>query len=85
MHDWHLANEIIRVAEEQIKERNISSVYEVCISLGSIKEHGEEINPDNLESNLRLLSRGTVMDGANFTIKPIADKGIWILKEICSR
>lgn len=51
------------------------------IELGSVIEHGEEINPENLEFNLKLLAKNTIAQGLEIEIKKVK-KDSWGLKEI---
>ena len=81
MHDLHAADQILKLALDQANENNILQVKRIVIELGSILEHGEEINPDNLEFNLKLLAKNTPADKAEIVIKKI--KGFnWRLVEI---
>ncbi len=55
MHDFHLANQIVKIAKDFAKEHNISKITEIKIELGNIIEHGENISPENLKYNINLL------------------------------
>lgn len=55
MHDFHLADQIVKIAKEYAQKNNLSQVTEIVIELGEIIEHGEGILPKNLEYNIRLL------------------------------
>ncbi len=81
MHDFHLADTIHRTILEYAAKNNLKKITRVVIELGSIIEHGEEILPENLKFNLRLLFQGTMADSLEVAIEPVrADN--WMLKEI---
>ena len=49
MHDFHLADQIVKIAKEYAAKNNLSQIREIVIELGEIIEHGEGIAPVNLE------------------------------------
>lgn len=55
MHDFHLADQIVKLAKEYAQKNNLSQITEIVIELGEIIEHGEGITPENLEYNIKLL------------------------------
>jgi Zn finger protein HypA/HybF involved in hydrogenase expression len=55
MHDFHLANEIVKITREEARKNGLSKIKEIKIELGDIIEHGESISPENLEYNINLL------------------------------
>lgn len=55
MHDFHLADQIVKIAKEYAAKNNLSQITEIMIELGDIIEHGEGIAPANLEYNIKLL------------------------------
>ena len=55
MHDFHLANEIVKIAQEEARKNGLSKINSIQIELGIIIEHGESISPENLEYNINLL------------------------------
>lgn len=55
MHDFHLADQIVKLAKEYAAKNGLSQITEIVIELGDIIEHGEGIAPANLEHNIRLL------------------------------
>jgi len=55
MHDFHLANQIVKIAKEHAAKNNLSQITKIVIELGEIIEHGESILPANLEYNIKLL------------------------------
>lgn len=55
MHDFHLADQIVKIAKEYAAKNNLSQITEIVIELGDIIEHGEGIKPENLEYNIKLL------------------------------
>ena len=81
MHDWHLANEILKTVLEHANKNGLKNVSRVDIELGSILEHGEYISSENLIHNFKLLAENTIAKDANLEIKKI--KGtVWKLKEV---
>ncbi len=81
MHDFHLADQIYKVISDHAEKNNLKKVKKVIIELGSIVEHGEEILPENLKFNIKMLAEGTVANGLDVEIQKI-DGDNWILKEI---
>ena len=55
MHDFHLANEIVKIAKEEAQKNGLLKIKKITIELGNIVEHGESISPENLEYNINLL------------------------------
>jgi len=55
MHDFHLANQIVKIAQEHARQNHLLKINRVVIELGDIIEHGENISPENLEYNIHLL------------------------------
>jgi Zn finger protein HypA/HybF involved in hydrogenase expression len=55
MHDFHLADQIVKIAKEYAVKNNLSQINKIMIELGDIIEHGENISPENLEFNIKLL------------------------------
>jgi len=83
MHDLHLADKIHKLVLEKAKENNCQMVSEIVIELGFITEHGEDISPENLEFNLKLLNEKTIAKNAKIKIiKKVDRKDYWNLKEI---
>lgn len=81
MHDFHLADTIYKTIMDHAAKNNIKKVTKAVIELGSIIEHGEEILPDNLRFNLRMLAEGGPSADLLIVITESSDKN-WILKEI---
>lgn len=55
MHDFHLADQIVKLAKEYADKNGLAKVNKIVIELGSIIEHGENITPENLEFNIKLM------------------------------
>lgn len=55
MHDFHLADQIVKLAREHARQSRLSKITRIVIELGEVIEHGEGITPENLEYNIRLL------------------------------
>lgn len=81
MHDFHLANEILKTVLEYAQKNNLKSISKISIELGSIVEHGEEVSPENLQYNFKLLAKGTQTEKSRLFIKK-TKRGFWKLKEI---
>ena len=81
MHDWYLANEILKTVLEYAQKNGFKKVSKIEIALGSISEHGEEITAENLIYNFKLLSKNTLADDANLNIKKTKDDN-WKLVSI---
>jgi len=54
MHDFHLANQIVKTAKEHARKNNLWQINKIVIELGNIVEHGENIKPENLKYNINL-------------------------------
>ena len=55
MHDFHLAQQIAKIAREHARKHGLDRVEKIVIELGDIIEHGETISPENLEFNIKLI------------------------------
>lgn len=55
MHDFHLANEIVKIVQEHARQKGLLKINKIMIELGSIIEHGESISKENLRYNINLL------------------------------
>ncbi len=55
MHDFHLADQIVKIAKEYAQKNNLVKITKIVLELGDIIEHGENINPENLNYNIKLL------------------------------
>ncbi len=55
MHDFHLADQIVKIAKKYAQKNRLGKIIEVVLELGDIIEHGEGIKPGNLEYNIKLL------------------------------
>jgi Zn finger protein HypA/HybF involved in hydrogenase expression len=81
MHDWHLSNEILKTVLEYAIKNGLKNVSKVRLELGIIHEHGEDITPENLHHNFKLLSEGTSAEKAKLEIKKIRGD-IWKIVDI---
>jgi hydrogenase nickel incorporation protein HypA/HybF len=81
MHDWHLANEILKTVLDYATKNGLKNVSKVKLELGSIIEHGEDIVPENLRHNFKLLAEGTPAEKAKLEIKKIRGD-IWKIVDI---
>ena len=71
MHDFHLAQQILKTVLDYAQKNGFKNVKKVEIELGSILEHGEIISPENLIYNFKLLSKNTITENTELNIKQI--------------
>jgi Zn finger protein HypA/HybF involved in hydrogenase expression len=76
MHDFHLANEIVKIAGEEARKNGLLKITKVVVELGDIVEHGESISSENLKYNINLL-----MPDLKVQVRRIKGN-TWKLKEI---
>lgn len=81
MHDFYLAQEIFKTVLEHANKNGFKSVSMVRIELGGLVEHGEEISPENLIHNFKLLSEKTIAKDAELEIKKVRGEN-WKLLDI---
>ncbi|MDX9892940.1 MAG: hydrogenase/urease maturation nickel metallochaperone HypA [Patescibacteria group bacterium] len=81
MHDLHAADQILKLVLAQANDHGLLRVKSIVVELGSMIEHGEEINPDNLTFNLKLLAKNTPAEAMAVTINKVQG-GNWKLVEI---
>jgi Zn finger protein HypA/HybF involved in hydrogenase expression len=72
MHDFHLADTIIKTVLEYAQKNNFKSIKKIELELGSILEHDEVISPENLIFNFKLLSKNTIAESAELSINQIS-------------
>lgn len=71
MHDLHVADKIHKLVLEQADENKLEKVRKIQIKLGSVIEHGDEINDSNLIFNMGMLAKGTKAEGAEIIVKKV--------------
>jgi Zn finger protein HypA/HybF involved in hydrogenase expression len=76
MHDFHLANEIVKLVQKEARQNGLSKIKKINLELGQLIEHGESISPANLKYNINLL-----MPGVSVRVRPIPGKN-WKLIDI---
>lgn len=81
MHDLHEANKILKVILDYASQNKLTRVTKAKIELGCIIEHEDEISPENLEFNLKMLAKNTFARDLEIEIKKVKGKS-WVLKEI---
>jgi Zn finger protein HypA/HybF involved in hydrogenase expression len=81
MHDLHEANKILKTILDYAKQNNLKKVTKAIISLGKIEEHGQEILPDNIKFNIKILAKDTCAENLDLIIKQ-SNTDAWELKEI---
>ncbi|NQT49275.1 hydrogenase maturation nickel metallochaperone HypA [Candidatus Kuenenbacteria bacterium] len=81
MHDLHVADKIHKLVIEQAQKNNLKQVKSVIIDLGSVIEHGADISSENLEFNLKMLSKNTIAENVKVKINRV-DGNSWKLISI---
>ena len=81
MHDIHEANRIAQIILERLKENNLSKLKSIDIELGSVVEHGEDISPENLDFNLRMILKENVTKSTKINITKVKGES-WELVSI---
>ena len=71
MHDLHVADKIHKLVLVQAEKNKLGKVKKIEVKLGSVIEHGDEINDSNLIFNMGMLARGTKAEGAKIVIEKI--------------
>jgi len=71
MHDFHLAQQILKTVLEYADKNGFKKVSKIEMELGSILEHGDEILSENLIYNFKLLSKSTLAENTELNIKRI--------------
>ena len=71
MHDLHAADHILQHVIEAAEKNKLKKVTKITIELGSVIEHGEEINASNLKFLIEKLAEKSVAAGAKIEIKKI--------------
>lgn len=69
MHDFHLAQQILKTVLEYAKKNGLKNISGIKMELGNILEHGEYISSENLIHNFKLLSEKTIAKNAELKIK----------------
>lgn len=77
----HEADRIFKIILVYAKRNKLMKINSATIGLGSIIEHGEEILPENLIFNIKMLAKGTIAEGIKIKIKKTKEDS-WVLKEI---
>lgn len=81
MHDFHLADQIYKTIIDYAQRHQLKKVIKAIIELGSIIEHGEEILPENLKFNVKMLSQGGPAEDIELVISRVQGNQ-WVLREI---
>jgi hydrogenase nickel incorporation protein HypA/HybF len=72
MHEFYLAEEVIKLAEHEVKKNNAQSVSEINIEVGNMSG----VEADAFESALVLLSEGSILDKTSLNIVRLKGKGV---------
>ncbi len=81
MHDLHVADRIHKLALESAENNKLKKVTKINIELGTVIEHGAAIDAENLKFNIIMLSRDSIINGADINIEKVAG-GDWKLVSI---
>lgn len=81
MHDLHEADRILKMVLEYADKNGLKEVTKIKIGLGSVIEHGSEINPENLKFNIHVLAKDSKAANAEIIVNKL-DKPTWELEEI---
>jgi len=81
MHDIHEANRIADIILEHSKKNRVKKLTSIEIELGAIIEHGADINPENLDFNLRLILKDLISQRTKINIKKVRGRS-WKLVSI---
>ena len=81
MHDLHLANKILNLVLEKARKNNLKKISGIKIELGEIIEHGQQITPENLRFNFKMLAKGSIAEGTEIEINS-TKKESFVLREI---
>jgi len=60
MHDLHAADKIMKLVLDQAAQNRLKNIKRIEIDLGTVVEHGAAISPENLQYNIKLLSKNTL-------------------------
>ncbi len=78
MHDLIAAQDIVKIATKMAKKNKLKSISRIVVSLGRIVAHGEEISPENLQFNFKLVKRNTIAENAILVINKVRGKDLAI-------
>jgi len=81
MHDLHEANKILKTILDYAERNKLNKVTKAIIVLGKIEEHGQEIFPENIEFNIKIIAKNTCAEGLDLIVER-SDSDSWELKEI---
>lgn len=81
MHDFHLADQIVHLVLQHAQKHQLKKVKKILIELGGVVEHNEAVSPENLEFNIKLLAKGTILENSKIVIKK-GRGNKWRLREI---
>jgi len=81
MHDFHIADLIYKAILAEAEKNQLQKIKSAVIDLGSIMEHGEFIQPENLIFNIKMLAKNSIADDLEVIVNSV-DGDSWILKEI---
>jgi Zn finger protein HypA/HybF involved in hydrogenase expression len=81
MHDIHEANRIAQIILEYVNKHQLRKLTNIEIELGSVIEHGQDILPENLEFNLKMILKDLVTESTKINITKVKS-GSWKLVSI---
>ena len=80
MHDLVAAQDIIRAALQVAKRNKLKKISKIVVRFGKIIEHNEEIKPENLQFNFKLVKRNTIAGKAKLIIQKGKGRELTILE-----
>ncbi|MBU1036657.1 hypothetical protein KKF32_01300 [Patescibacteria group bacterium] len=69
MHDIHEANRIAQIIIEYLRKNSLKKLTAIEIELGTIIEHGEDVLPENLDFNLKMILKDYLDENTEIKIK----------------
>ena len=78
MHDLVAAQDIVKIATAVAKKNRLKKVTRITVKLGRVIQHYEEIKPENLRFNFKLVKRNTVVESARLVILKARGKSLTI-------
>lgn len=73
MHDIHEANRIANVIREHVQKNQLTKLSNIEVELGTIIEHGDDISPENLDFNLRMILKDLINNQTKIDIKKVKE------------
>ncbi len=81
MHDFHIANHVSKLILENAEKSNLKKVTKAVIRLGTVVEHDEQVKPENLIFNVRILLKNSIAEDLEVQVIPVEGDS-WELEKI---